>query len=127
MATERVVGDLMGTAVVTISPQRTLRDAAELLTLEEVGVGVVRNASGPIGIISERDIVRALAEGEDPDDARVAEHMSFEVCGIEADATVAEAAREMSRGNIRHLVVRRGSEVAGVLSARDLVFATAAG
>lgn len=125
MVAEQVVDDVMGTALVTIGAHRTLRGAAELLLREEVGVAVVESHTGPFGIISERDIVRAIAEGEDPDDARVADYMSYEVCAIDAGATLHQAAQAMEHGNIRHLVVRRDERVVGVVSARDLVFAGA--
>lgn len=125
MSGGRVVDDLMGTAVVTIAAHRTLRAAAEVLLLEEVGVAVVMSPTGPFGIISERDIVRALAEGEDPDDARVSDYMTYEVCGVDVGTSLEEAATTMERSNVRHLVVRRDGVVVGVLSARDLVFAAA--
>ena len=117
MSTERMVAELMQTAVVAVSPDATLRRAADVLTVEEVGVALVQGREGFVGVVSERDIVRAIAEGEDPDDARVSDVMTFEVASVEETASWTEAATAMANGNIRHLVVRRCGAVVGVLSA----------
>jgi CBS domain-containing protein len=114
------VADLMQTAVVTVAPEITLRGVAELLTREEVGAAVVRGREGPVGVVSERDVVRALAEGEDPDDARVGDVMTFELCSVEHTASVAEAAEAMAAAGFRHLAVTRAGAVVGVVSMRDL-------
>lgn len=125
MSTERIVAELMQTALVSVSPDATLRRAADVLTVEEVGVALVQGREGFVGVVSERDIVRAIAEGEDPDDARVSDVMTFEVASIDETASLADAAAAMADGNIRHLVVRRCGAVVGVVSSRDLVFAGA--
>ncbi len=58
---------LMHGEVVCVAPDATLREAAEALVAEEVGAAVVTENGQVVGILSERDIVRGLAEGTDPD------------------------------------------------------------
>jgi signal-transduction protein with cAMP-binding, CBS, and nucleotidyltransferase domain len=72
-------------------------------------------------IITERDILHAIAAGQSPDDEKVAEHMSDSVIAAAPDWSLERAASEMSRRGIRHLVVYDGPDLIGVLSMRDIV------
>lgn len=107
--------------VVDVHGFQTLRRAATLLADNQIGLLVVRRGALAVGVIGERDIVRAVAEGADVDDTRVDEVMTEDLAGIQADATLREAATIMSRNGIRHLLVRRDGHVEGVLSVRDLL------
>jgi acetyl-CoA synthetase len=114
-------GSLLSGPIATIRPTATLREAAEALTADEVGLLVVSDAGGMRGVLSERDVVRASASGADLDIERVRDHASADVITVDESAPVGEAARTMHEGDVRHLVVARGSRPVGVLSVRDLL------
>jgi CBS domain-containing protein len=72
-------------------------------------------------VITERDILRSIGAGEDPDQELVANHLTAELTFAAPDWSLEHAAAEMVRGGFRHLVVVEGGELAGVLSMRDIV------
>lgn len=115
------VGRLIGAPVATISPTATLRDAANALAADQVGLLVVASPRGVHGVLSERDVIGAIVEEVDLDLARVREHASGEIIGVEEDATVVDAAAAMAAGEVRHLAVTRDGAVTGVISIRDVV------
>lgn len=115
------VGRLIGLPVATITPTATLREAADALAADHVGLLVVVSPRGVHGVLSERDLVEAIVEDVDLELARVREHASAEIIGIEEDATVVDAAAAMAAGEVRHLAVTRDGAVTGVISIRDVV------
>ncbi len=118
------VGDLASGDVVSARPGSSLRDAAR--SMQDRGVGsvvVLDDEHELVGILTERDILRAAAMGSDLDAASVAEFMTSEVVTVAPDWEVYEAAAEMTARHIRHLVVSEGAQVRGVLSIRDLLLA----
>jgi len=116
------VGDAMSKAVVTVGPDHTLRQAAHLMSSRHVGSAVVQDPDGAgVGIITERDILNALAAGLDPDTARAAEHITWDVVYAGPNWSVDDAAAAMVRGGFRHLVVMDTDDVLGVISVRDVV------
>lgn len=112
----------MSEAVLTIGPRHTLREAAGAMCRRNVGAAVVLDpdAPGP-GVITERDILRAIGSGEDPDRELVAEHLTTNLTFASPDWSLEEAAAAMVRGRFRHLVVVSGGELSGILSMRDIV------
>jgi CBS domain-containing protein len=112
----------MSGVVLTIGPTHTLREAAAAMCRRNVGAAVVLDpdASGP-GVITERDILRSVADGEDPDRETVAAHLTSEVKLASPDWSLEKAAAAMVRGGFRHLLVVDGTELIGVLSMRDIV------
>ena len=92
------------------------------MTESEVGAAVVidEELPGP-GIVSERDILRSVGAGEDPDAERVGDHMTDSLITAAPGWSLERAATEMSKRHIRHLVVVDGSEVVGILSMRDIM------
>lgn len=115
------VGTLVDGPVATTQPSATLREAARSLAADRVGLLVVVDHRGVLGVISERDIVSAAAEDLDLDEERVRDHASEDLLMVEETATVLEAAETMASAEIRHLPVSRRGEVTGVLSVRDLL------
>ena len=112
----------MSSVVLTVGPSHTLREAAQRMTDKGVGAAVVIDEAAPgPRVVSERDILNSLGNGEDPDTERVADHMSDTVISAAPDWSLERAAAEMSRRHIRHLVVVDGGELVGVLSIRDIV------
>ncbi len=112
----------MSEIVLTIGPGHSLRQAAAAMWDRKVGAAVVVDpeAPGP-GVITERDILRSVARGEDPDAERVARHLTAHLTFAHPDWSLERAAATMVRGGFRHLVVVAGSELVGILSMRDIV------
>lgn len=116
------VKDGMSGVVLTVGPGHTLRDAAKKMTERKVGAAVVIDEELPApGVLSERDILNSLGNGEDPDAEKVGDHFSDTVISASPDWSLERAAMEMSRRHIRHLVVVDGGEMVGILSMRDIV------
>ena len=112
----------MSSVVLTVGPGHTLREAAERMTEKGVGAAVVldEEAPGP-RIVSERDILNSVGNGEDPDVERVADHMSDSVIAASPNWSLERAAVEMARRHIRHLLVVEQGALVGILSMRDIV------
>src|ERR671937_2726348 len=116
------VRDGMSEVVLTVGPDHSLRDAARFMGRRGVGAAVVLDPEQPgPGIITERDILLALAEGQDPDEEKVGAHLSENLTFAAPDWSLERAAEAMVRGGFRHLVVVDGGETVGVLSMRDIV------
>jgi CBS domain-containing protein len=116
------VRDAMSKAVLTVGPEHTLRQAAQLMTARRVGSAIVVDPDGAgIGIITERDVLYAIGAGLDPDVERTRAHVTMDVVYAGPDWTIADAAAAMVRGGFRHLVVLDGDEVLGVISVRDVL------
>lgn len=116
------VRDGMSTLVLTVGPGHTLREAARLMAERKVGAAVVMDpeSQGP-GIITERDLLEALASGQDPDAERVGDHLTARLVYASPDWSLEEAAVAMVRGGFRHLIVTEGGDITGVLAMRDIV------
>jgi CBS domain-containing protein len=116
------VRDGMSKVVLTIGPGHTLHQAAALMSKRNVGAAVVMDpdGAGP-GILTERDILHAVAGGQDPDTELVGDHLTAELVFAAPDWSLEEAAAAMVRGGFRHLVVVEGGEPSGIISVRDVV------
>ena len=116
------VRDAMSTVVLTIGPEHTLREASRQMSTRKVGAAAVLDPDhSGIGILTERDILAALAAGQDPDVERSGAHLTSELVFAAPEWTLEAAAEAMVRGGFRHLVVVDGGETVGVLSMRDIV------
>jgi CBS domain-containing protein len=117
-----LVRDGMSEVVLTVGPGHNLREAAAAMCDRAVGAAVVVDPDlpGP-GVITERDILRSVARGENPDEERVADHLTARLTFAHPDWSLEQAAAAMVRGRFRHLVVVEGAELAGILSMRDIV------
>jgi len=116
------VRDGMSSVVLTVGPDHTLRDAARQMARRGVGAAVVLDPEQPgPGIMTERDILLALADGQDPDQEKVGAHLSENLTFAAPDWSLERAAEAMVRGGFRHLVVVDSGETVGVLSMRDIV------
>jgi CBS domain-containing protein len=116
------VRDGMNPDVLTIGPQHSLRDAARKMSERKVGAAVVLDGdTSGIGILTERDILVSIGNGQDADTERVADHLTGDLVFAAPDWPLETAAEAMVRGGFRHLVVLDNGEVAGMLSVRDIV------
>jgi len=118
-----VLRDLMSTRVALTTPDTSVAEAAAGMVKANVGSAVVMQGRFLAGILTERDVLRAAASGENLVAARVVDWMTPDPQSASADTTVEEAAAIMLRNGFRHLPVVDGRTVCGVVSLRDL-FAT---
>jgi CBS domain-containing protein len=116
------VRDGMSSVVLTIGPNHTLREAAKLMTDRSVGAAVVVDPESPgPGIVTERDILRSLANGDDPTVELVHDHLTDELISASPEWSLEQAAETMVENGFRHLLVVNGADLLGVLSMRDIV------
>ena len=116
------VRDAMSTAVLMIGPSHTLREASRAMSARKVGAAVVLDTDAEgVGIVTERDILDALAQDADPDAETVGDHLTAELVFAAPTWTLDQAAAAMVRGGFRHLVVLDAGEVTGILAMRDIV------
>jgi CBS domain-containing protein len=112
-----------GRTVVTVAGDATLSEAARLMTRRHIGAVVVRNEDGSLsGILSERDIVRAIARDSVAALAQpVKSHMTRDVTTCCENDTVDELMESMTHGRFRHMPVLEDDEVIGIVSIGDVV------
>jgi CBS domain-containing protein len=116
------VRDGMSKVVLTVGPGHSLRDAARAMKERNTGAAVVIDPDQPgPGIITERDLLLSLGDGQDPDQERVGDHLSAHLTFASPEWSLERAAEAMVKGNFRHLVVVDGSEMIGIVSMRDIV------
>jgi signal-transduction protein with cAMP-binding, CBS, and nucleotidyltransferase domain len=112
----------MSEITLTVGPSHTLREAAEKMVEKGTGAALVIDAELPTpSVVTERDLLIAVAQGKNPALERVADHMSEGVISAAPEWSLERAAAEMSRRNVRHLVVFEAGDPIGVLSMRDIV------
>jgi CBS domain-containing protein len=116
------VKDGMSSLVLTVGPSHTLREASRQMAGRKVGAAAVIDPDSPgPGIITERDILNAIAEGQDPDTEVVGDHLTEDLIVAAPDWSLERAAQVMIDGGFRHLLVIDGADIGGVLSMRDIV------
>jgi CBS domain-containing protein len=119
----RDILSIKGRNVLTIEPAATLAAAAKLLAENRIGALVVTGAGGRIaGILSERDIVQALAaRGAGALDAPVSEFMTRKVATCSSADTISSIMERMTEGKFRHVPVVEQGQLAGIISIGDVV------
>jgi CBS domain-containing protein len=120
------VTDIMTEASVTDSAADPLRAAARRMWEQQTGSLLIMDGDDLIGIVTERDIMQAVARGHDVETMPVSEVMSKDVLTVEPQTSLHEAARHMAARWIRHLPVVEDGRVIGVVSQRDLIGVLAA-
>jgi CBS domain-containing protein len=114
------IRDLVVRDLVTVGPAHTLAQAAKLMSAKRVGSAIVLTDEAP-GILSERDVLRAVADGADPTVATVGDYMTWNAIVATSEWDTLEAARTMLEKGFRHLLVIDGAQEVGILSIRDLM------
>jgi len=115
------VRDVASSAVVAVGPASSLREATQLMAKHRVGSAVVQDAEMLVGILTERDVLNAVASASDPENVTVEQIMTADVVTVGPDWDLVEAAKVMASRRIRHLVVYEGGQLLGVLSVRDVL------
>ena len=120
------VQDVMTPATVIQARGDSLRAAAARMWRQQTGSLLITEDGRLAGIVTERDELRAVALGADPDKSTVDDVMTAEVFTVPPDMQVQDAARLMASRWIRHLPVVDGEELLGVVSMRDMTGVLAA-
>ncbi len=118
-----LVRDVMSSPVVTMDEDETTNKAANNMDMHDLGAVIVTNKAGKsIGIITERDLViRVIAKNLKPDTVKAKEIMTTPLVTIEPEATISDAARRMTRLDIRRLVVIYKGNLVGIISSKDIL------
>jgi len=126
LRTRMLVKDVMTSPVITIDEDESVNKAAQLMEQHNVGCIIVTGKQGkPLGIITERDLVaRVLAKNVQPSKLTAKEVMTSPLITVDPDETLSEAARRMSRLNIRRLGVMYKGNLVGVISSKDILAVT---
>jgi CBS domain-containing protein len=121
------LADVMRPEFIEVAPEDTLGEVAERMTAVNVGAVVVKDFGRLIGILTERDLLKAMAARVHTSEARVREWMTADPITATTETDVEEAARVMIEHGFRHLpVLADDGRVAGVVSLRRVVAATQA-
>jgi CBS domain-containing protein len=113
------ISDVMTAAAVTDRPDDSVASAARKMREQQTGSLLVMDGEQLVGIITERDVLRAVAENV-PLDTPISDVMSKDLVTAEPGTSLREAARIMTERWIRHLPVLEGGRLVGIVSQRDL-------
>ena len=114
------IGDLMSKDLVAVPPSATVAEAATVMGERRVSSTLVMDGDDMLGIFTERDIVRALGQHFDAAGHPVSEWMTSDPTTVPVDMPIQDALQVMLDGGYRHLPVKDGQKVAGVVSMRDI-------
>ena len=115
------LNELVRRKPITISGEATIYDVVKIMAEQNIGFLVVVENGRMVGVLSERDVVRSLAERGNLS-VKVSDICKRDIIMLQADATLEEAAEKMGKHGIRHIVVvNKSGELIGVVSVRDLI------
>lgn len=115
------VKDIMTKEVVSIGVNNSVFEAAVLMGSSHIGCLVIVEGESPVGIVTERDIVRRVVAKRLPLDTKVSDIMSKSLVTVDPGASLKEAARLMSSNKIRRLPVMKQNKLVGIVVAADFV------
>src|SRR5436190_10513422 len=117
----RTVADVMSSPAITATPRESLAEAAERMSAHRLGSVVVVEDRRPVGILTERDLVRFAGSGADASVTKVSEWMTERPDTVAPEVEVTEAWRNLAEHGYRHIPVVEDTELVGVVSMRDLM------
>ena len=115
------VSSLIGDELITVSAETTVDVVARTLTESGISLVAVGEPTAVEGVVSERDIVRLVADGGDPSTVTAGDIATRELVWCQHTSSVPEVANEMFDRYVRHVLVAGSDGLAGVVSARDLL------
>ena len=124
-AVARILADAMSSDLLVAAPGETLGEAAEKMSARGVGAALVMDAGRLVGILTERDLLNAVAKRVDARDARVHEWMTERPITASREMPIGRAASIMVTRGIRHLPIVDGERTIGIVSLRDVLRTTA--
>src|SRR5574341_1169556 len=116
-----IVDDIYRPGGVTVAADDSLEQTATRLQEKDISALVIMDGYRLAGIITERDIVRAVADRRNLADCTAGEYMTSEPATVDLETPLWVVARKMLAYGVRHLPVVAGGEVTGMVSARDLL------
>lgn len=117
----RSVGEIMSSDVLCVARGMALAEAARQMAKRNVGSAAVTDGRAPLGIVTERDVLRAVAAGRDPAAEKVELWMTHDPVAVTPGTSVDVAMERMTTLRVRHLPVVEGDLLQGLVSMRDLV------
>jgi CBS domain-containing protein len=114
------ISEIMTKATETDSADDTLAEACEKMRAAQTSSILIMDGDRLVGIVTERDVVKVVAHGQDPKDVRLKDIMTSDIVTIGPMTTLKEAANIMATKWIRHLPIIEGTKVVGIISQRDL-------
>ena len=121
MTVPPAVSAAMTEPAVTAGPEETLAVVAARMQHHRIGSVVVVERNQPVGIMTERDLLRAAAAAADPSEALVGDWMVPDPDCVDADASIDDAWKQLADRGYRHIPVTAGAELKGIISMRDLM------
>ena len=115
------IREIMSRGAISVTDTMTLRSAASVLTELDIGAALVALPDGSAGIVSERDLVHALADGADTDEVWTADVMTEGLVLAEPEEPIVDVAARMATESVRHVAVVERGTIVGVVSARDVL------
>jgi CBS domain-containing protein len=115
------ISAIMTTDLVTVGPEYNVADVASLMDARGIGSVIVLEDDRVLGILTERDILKVVGSGEDPKNVAAHEALTDDLIALGPDASIDEAAQEMTMAKVRHLPVISDEVLVGIISMRDLV------
>lgn len=115
------VGDMKPRSIIDVARTDSLREAAQHLADDDIGALAVLDATGAAGVLSERDIARAVADEVDMDKTPVEDYMTTAPVSVSIESGVADAVAKLNEFGVRHLLVDEDGEVVGMISVRDIL------
>lgn len=116
------VSEVMNTEIVSAAPGDTAEKAAKLMSVKEVGSVIVLKGEKPVGILTERDLVRkVISEGKDPRLIKLEDIMSSPLITADMGMELNEAAEFMERNNIHKLPLMDGGKLKGIVTDHDVL------
>jgi CBS domain-containing protein len=115
------IGGVMRVRLVTARPDESAGSAIRKMLDANVGSIVVCEEAVPVGIFTERDVLRLTSEGPDFDEVRVGDVMTTQLVTLSPDDDILDAARLMGERKIRHLPVLEGENLLGMVGIREVV------
>jgi CBS domain-containing protein len=115
------LADIVKPDFLTVAPEDTLGEVADRMTQKNVGAVIVKDFGRLIGILTERDMLRAMAARVHTSDARVRQFMTADPITVAPDTDLEDAAQIMLDNGFRHLPVVDGSTVVGIVSLRRVL------
>ncbi len=121
METKILVKDAMISSVVTAKTTSNISDAAKKMIDHQIGCLVVMDNKDAVGIITERDVVKLVAEKKSPEKTKIKSIMSSPIISVEPRTGLFDAARVMSKFNIRRLPVMEKKKLQGIITSLDII------
>jgi CBS domain-containing protein len=115
------VSALMGDKVIFVAPDATLLEVVDALAANDIGVLAVGDGSRPVGVVSERDVVHALADRRALEETKAVDIAKDSLVWCDANSPIRNVALEMMDRYVRHVLAESDGRLVGIVSARDLL------